>query len=468
MKTPAITPQAARLTLALQANGLMTAGALAEYLRVSQPTLSRLITALGPAVERTGAARATRYALRRNVRNLGSEWPLYRIGDSGHATSWGTLRALHGGFRFVPAGAPPIWLSGDYAHGVFSGLPFFLQDIRPEGYHGRAIAREVSSHLNVPPDPRLWTDDDLLAYLLAEGYDLPGNLILGDRALEHALRRAGAVVGEAVPEEECGAVYPLRAAAAQRGDAAGSSAGGEQPKFLGTVRRPDGTLVSVLVKFSAAEPSPVRDRWADLLRCEHLAAETLHSHGIPAARTRILEGGGRRFLEVERFDRFAGTGRRGLLTLGAVADALLDESSPDTAWTTAATQLNAAEIIDAAQARELRWRWCFGDLIGNTDMHRSNTSLWFGDTFPFSLTPSYDMLPMQFAPGAQGELSERDFSPRPPLPAIDEVWHGAASAAAGFWSAVIADPHITPGFRVLAQNAAAVVGGLIARFGRDH
>jgi hypothetical protein len=253
--------------------------------------------------------------------------------------------------------------------------------------------------------------------------------------------------------------------AAQRGEAVGSSAGGEQPKFLAGVRRADDSIVSVLVKFSAADSSVARDRWADLLLCEHLAAELLRRHGISAARTQILEGGGRRFLEVERFDRIDAAGRRGVLTIGATDDAFVDESSSDLAWPTAAAQLNRAGVIDTTAARELRWRWCFGDLIGNADMHRSNTSLWFADAFPFGLTPSYDMLPMQFAPGAQGEISERTFTPRAPVPALRDVWMEAAGVAEEFWAQVAAEKRISPAFRTIARNAATVVRKLTARFG---
>ncbi|MDE2107510.1 MAG: transcriptional regulator, partial [Patescibacteria group bacterium] len=165
------------------------ARALAEFLQVSQPTVSRWIAELGPAVERFGAARHIRYALRRNVRNLGAAWPIYRIDERGRSLAAGELRALHGGFRLVSSGNPPAWLAREYPAGIFPGLPFFLQDTAPEGYLGRSVAREVSARLGVPSDPRDWQDDDLLAYLLSEGDDLPGNLILGDRALEHALRR---------------------------------------------------------------------------------------------------------------------------------------------------------------------------------------------------------------------------------------------------------------------------------------
>lgn len=179
----------------------------------------------------------------------------------------------------------------------------------------------------------------------------------------------------------------------------------------------------------------------------------------------MLDWGGRRFLEVERFDRLRASGRRGLLTLGAIEDAFLDQTSFDWTWMTAATLLESSGLIDAAESRQLRWRWCFGDLIGNSDMHRSNTSLWFGDAMPLTLTPSYDMLPMLFAPGPQGDLGGRLFSPRPPLPALATVWPDAARAASEFWSQVTADGRISEGFRVVARGAAAEVGRLLEQFG---
>ena len=50
-----------------------------------------------------------------------------------------------------------------------------------------------------------------------------------------------------------------------------------------------GKFQAVLVKFSAAESSPVSQPWADLLACEHLALETLREQGIPVARTELLD-----------------------------------------------------------------------------------------------------------------------------------------------------------------------------------
>ena len=454
---------AGRLTLVLQAQGVAAARALAESLQISQPTLSRWIAQLGPAVERIGAARHTQYALRRSVRNFGSVWPLYRIDEQGRSHATGELRALHGGFRLVPSGVPPAWLVREYPTGVFPGLPFFLQDAAPQGYLGRAIARAVSPRLQVPNDPRDWTGDDVLAYLLTEGVDLPGYFVLGDRALEQALRRPDLLPGSAIAAADRAAVYPERAAAAQRGEHVGSSAGGEQPKFLVTVRRPTGAFVPVLVKFSAAETSPVSQRWADLLLCEHLAAEVLSAHGIASVRTEVLDAAGRRFLEVERFDRTEAAGRRGVLSLGALEDGLVTGDAAD--WSASTTLLESTGWLAADQARELRWRWCFGDLIANTDMHRANTSVRFGDEVPFRLTPSYDMLPMFYAPGAQGDLSPRFHEPRPPLPALAAVWAEAAAAAGEFWRRVATDERISAGFREVAQTSGAGLQRMLARFG---
>lgn len=453
----------ARLALAMQAQGIASARALADSLQVSQPTLSRWIARLPPQqVERFGATRNAQYALRRDVRSLGSSWPVYQIDASGRSRVAGELRALHGGFRYRPSDPVPAWLVRDYPAGAFSGLPFFLQDIGPEGYVGRAIARSASAGLNLPDNPANWNDDDLLTYLVTQGDDLPGNLVLGDRALELAVRRIHSLPQSAIPLDRRQLDYGSLANQAQRGEQHGSSAGGEQPKFLTTIRQSESSLISVLVKFSVADTSPVSERWADLLLCEHLAAEVISTRGYSAARTDVLDAAGRRFLEVERFDRTPSGGRCGLLSLAALEDGLLAGSAPD--WISSATLLSSAGLLSTAHARELRWRWCFGNLIANTDMHRSNTSVFLGHEIAFQLTPSYDMLPMLYAPGNQGELGARDFVPRPPLPAVADVWPQAAEAALDFWTRVAADSRVSGNFSHIASVAHRAVKELMTRF----
>lgn len=462
MPRPPRDPQS--LSLLLQAQGPLGARAILDSLGISQPTLSRLVAEAGSSVERIGTARNTRYALRRPVRHLGDHWSVYRIDESGRAQPWGELRALQGGFRFVAEGpASPEWIEREYANGVFPGLPFFLQDVRPQGYAGRALARNVSARLGLPASPEQWSNDDVLSCFVAEGSDLVGNIVVGDRALEMALRDAERARTNAIADDERQAAYPTRADAAQRGEVVGSSAGGEQPKFLADVAGENGEIRSVLVKFTSSDSSPVSQRWADLLCCEHLAGETLRAHSVPCARTQLLDAGGRRFLEVERYDRCNAIGRRGVVTLGAIEDALAPGTPTD--WAGASRRLANAQLINPGETRSLQWRWCFGDLIGNTDMHRANTSFWLTDNLPFALAPVYDMLPMLYAPGSQGELGERPFSPRPPLPWITEVWSDAAGTATDFWALVSPDERVSPGFREIAARCLDHIVRLRSRFG---
>jgi hypothetical protein len=146
-----------------------------------------------------------------------------------------------------------------------------------------------------------------------------------------------------------------------------------------------------------------------------------------------------------------------------VEDALADGASTD--WSAAALRLAAQDWISPEDSRTLRWQWCFGDLIANTDMHRANAAFWFGDNLPLRLAPSYDMLPMAYAPGPQGELGERSFSPRPPLAAVAEGWSEAARAAGEFWKKAADDPEISMAFRRIAAQNREVVARLLQRFG---
>lgn len=128
-------------------------------------------------------------------------------------------------------------------------------------------------------------------------------------------------------------------------------------------------------------------------------------------------------------------------------------------------RLTAGELITAEEGRALRWNWCFGDLIANSDMHRANSSFWFGDDLPFGQTPFYDMLPMLYAPGTQGDLSERVFAPRPPLASVADVWMDAARAALSFWERVAAETRISESFRVIAAKNRDVIQRQLNRFG---
>jgi DNA-binding transcriptional ArsR family regulator len=443
------------LRLRLMAHGVQSAQELARGLGVSQPTVSRQLAALGVAIERIGGGPSTRYALRRSVRGGGSQWPVYRVDAGGRIELLGLLNSLHGGFRIqFEAGAVPRWIPRDFSRfGLFPGLPFFLQDIRPQGFLGRAIARACSDSLMVPSDIRNWSDDDALAYFLSRGDDLPGDLFVGDATARRVTQLQAQLGGIAAGDR--GLAYPEYAGQAERGEVAGSSAGGEQPKFAVTVRETSGAVRHVLVKFTTAEPSAVRDRWGDLLICEHLALQTLRPQlGVDASESSLLEFSGRRFLEVTRFDRVGATGRCGVLSLGAILDANSFELAGEE-WGDVALAMSGAGLLDTEDARTVRRIWCFGRCIGNNDMHRANFSFLSRDDGPFGLAPVYDMLPMAYAPSRQGIIPGKPLPPPVAVPRFREDWEYARAAARVFWGLVREHPLVSPAFRTIADDVLA-------------
>jgi hypothetical protein len=96
-------------------------------------------------------------------------------------------------------------------------------------------------------------------------------------------------------------------------------------------------------------------------------------------------------------------------------------------------------------------------------MHFGNLSFWGRDTLPLSLTPSYDMLPMFWAPVVQGEIPERDFRPLPPTPAQAQDWLVAAEWAETFWQRLSSDDRVSSDFTAIAQRAGETVRELRAR-----
>jgi len=93
-------------------------------------------------------------------------------------------------------------------------------------------------------------------------------------------------------------------------------------------------------------------------------------------------------------------------------------------------------------------------------MHFGNLAFFLEDTLPLRVTPSYDMLPMPWSPGSQGEIIERQFAPAPPLPSMTEPWREAAGWAEDFWSRVAEDARLSPEFARIAGDARSVVAQL--------
>jgi len=454
----------ADLTQLLRLRGRLPAGELLKALEVSRATLMRRVRAAGEDVISRGSARRTTYAARRALRGSKAALPLYRVGEHGAVQELAHLDLTYPDGCAVEFKADFGWpLDDEMQAGWFDGLPYPLQDMRPQGFLGRNFARHHATLLQVPEDPTVWTDDHALHAMSLLGTDLLGNLILGEPACRQWLERVQAdppppgvqIVDDAMVPERC---EQLAVRALAQG-IVGSSAGGEFPKFETVRRLADGQIRHVLVKFSGADDSAGTQRWSDLLVCEHLASLALPTHlGVQAATTRIHRFGDRTFLEVERFDRHGLHGRSGVASWASVNGALFGLAGAP--WTEAARQLAARAWLSADDARHTALLWHFGQLIGNNDMHDGNLSFrpgTLGGRAAFRLAPAYDMLPMLYAPARGVELPPREFRPRLPLPAERELWDPAARAAVGFWQAAAGDTRISASFRVTcAANAEAL------------
>ena len=453
MASPAL--GAARLEAALRDIPPQAARALQSQLAVSQPTLSRAVSALGDRVVRIGSARATRYALVRDVGRAGHRWPLHRIDQRGTVHDIGALVALQANWWRLdsnPSGGIPV--TDPTADWTFRGLPWFLADARPQGFIGRAFARRFGPSIGAPSDPNHWSDDDVLLALIQYGSDLPGDLVVGEHALGAALRERLSATSDYITVAARGRLYADRAARALAGDLVGSSAGGKHPKFAAIVLERQGKVRHVLVKFTDRVTATAGRRRADLLICEHLAAETLQRAGVRAAATQLIEADGRMFLEVTRFDRDGAHGRRGCVSLAALE---AERSGLHDRWIDAADRLESASWLSHADAESLRLLWFFGGLIGNNDMHFGNVAMMRTPAPPLHLAPVYDMLPMLHAPTATGEIIERALLVPTPAPRHAAIWTRAAALAHEFWECVASDARVSAGFRRIARGHARSV-----------
>lgn len=456
---PVPAPTAASLLGVLRGQRVATAQGLAQALGVSQPTVSRLLAQAGDEVVKIGRARRSRYAVARQVRGLGDRWPLYRISATGQPEDFGQLVALHGGGSLLETTQLPDWLRGEFLDGLFPGLPWFLDDMRPQGFLGRVFARAYAPELGLGGDILRWSDDEVLAALLLRGDDAPGQFILGDRALERAL----SVVPTLLPAQARTDRYAWLANATLAGSEVGSSAAGEQPKFTACIETADGSPRHVIVKFSEpVESSPVARRWADLLICEHLAGVLLAEQGMLSAPSELIWSHGRLCLESTRFDRVSAHGRRGVVSLAAWSDA---HDGVRDSWSAAAGRMFRDGWLIADAVAQVEQLWWFGQLIGNTDMHFGNLSFFLDDALPLLPCPSYDMLPMCYRPGASGSLPAEVHQPKPPAPANLPFWQRAAAWAVMFWQRVGAHADISAEFHALADRNHSQVERLRERFG---
>ena len=430
--------------------GPATSAELQARFDTSQSVISRLLAELqrsGQAIA-FGRARAARYAAPREVAGK-STFPVTRVGADGVPEPFGTLRCI------APSGY--LFTDSDGRFDVFDGLPWFIADMRPQGFLGRAFPK-LHADLNLPQRIIDWTDDQVLTALALRGEDAVGDLVVG----EESLRRFIQDPPVEVPSRGIALHYERFAENAMTGTPAGSSAGGEQPKFALSIRS-SVTRRHVLVKFSDRGDSPAQQRMRDLLVCESLALDVLSaSHlGLIVPAHRLLEGRHRLFLEVERFDRTE-TGRRGVASLLAVDSHFVGRM---TTWSESAVRLRDRRLISAGDAQRIVDLEAFGRLIGNTDMHYGNLSFFREDppaSATFELAPVYDQLPMLYAP-VGGDIVDRNLGNTvlaPSAEALPNFGH-VVELASAFWARVQRQHNVSESFRTIAADNEGIVRALM-------
>jgi len=407
---------------------------------LSQSSVARRLREMEDAVVQLPMGRSIRYAATCNAFGSSDKLPLSMVDEDGNTALIAYIRPLcHGGFFLEPVSDISPLLMGENKDGLYAGLPYFLYDLRPQGFLGRLTAQAMATQSNdFPTDPRYWNTDQIGCYLISNGDDLPGNFKFGDQA---RLRVRSKPVS--VSDED----YPALADGVMGGAVPGSSAGGEQPKFTAF----NGNQAShVIVKFSPKGVQEPAVRWRDILITEYHAAKTIHDRLFPAAEIRLLEMGERLFLETRRFDRSGEYGRRPMVSL-QVADA--EFTGIGTNWPQAAHALFKKKLMSEQDALNAEALWQFGRLINNSDMHLGNLSLSL-EGEAFRLLPLYDMCSMGFAPNSGGEAQPFSFvQPEPKASGIGrDLMDTVKKAARDFWESVASDERISDEFREYLQK----------------
>ena len=445
------TPTEDRILSILRTEGPLSPAILMARLELSQSTLFRSVNAQSNRIISLGASRNRKLAALRDIRRMGSKIPLFSINEKGKISPLGNLIALHPNtfvfLRDAESTKPRF----------YPGVPFFLDELRPQGFLGRAFGQKHSD-LKLPQRIMDWNGDDILEAIAKRGEDLIGNIIAGAESFER-YQSLSQNTPEAIDGNSPGNTYVKLAQAAIDGQPAGSSVGGEQPKFGATLRRGDGETVKVLVKFSPPGKTFAAERWRDLLICEAYSLEVLRGHGFSTAEARVLEAGGRTFLETVRFDRLGPHGRRGVISLSALEN---EWSGHGKNWADSGEKLKNEGIISPEALKVIRILECFGRQIANSDRHSGNLSFFWQprnetNDEATTLAPVYDMLPMLYAPSSGGENTGKVFT----LPTYDhtllDAWNDALPMAREYWEKVQSDIRVSAEFRKIAKRNLVVL-----------
>lgn len=420
---------------ALAARGPLTSADLQQITQRSQAGVSRLLADLGGQVAPFGRARATRYGLLKSIHGSSGQQPLFITMADGRMERIGNVTLMAP--EVLHVGGPGAGLSAN------GELPWLLAPLLAQGFLGRLLAQRLAAP-GIAPDPAGWRLETQL-FAALHLHDGPGALTLGEPAHEAPVSLPADAQGEA-------AAFDALAADVARTLPAGSSAGGEQPKFLAHGSQGE----ALLVKFTPPRGTPFGERWHDLLHAEHLALQVLAEHGVPVAASRVVCSAARSYFVSTRFDRLGPRGRRHVVAIGGAHAGFVSDAY--WSWPRTAEALARQRRLPALDTAQIQALWHFGRLIGNTDMHAGNLSLWAeGQSLAqmlrgrFTLAPVYDMLPMRWRPDATLGGAP-DYAPfEPDALALDS---GARVPARAFWNALARSGDVSRGLRDVAGEMA--------------
>jgi len=415
---------------------------LSNFLRVSVSTVTRHLKELiaSDKVVRLGKGKSVRYIAIRQLRGVTQPISVRQVNTTANIVLVGNLWITHNG----------TLLETEEENIEFDGLPWFFYDLKPQGFIGRMIGKDVSRQLMLPPRTEQWNDDDILRYLILSPRETSGNFELfhGDNLTKSAAY-------EPLPRRELLERYDKhvkKPAFVEFEENGGSSAGGEQPKFNSRVC-PDGVRKVCIVKYSPPlnTGNQAAERVKDLLICEHYALEELRNFNGFAAKTDFYFSDERLYLEIERFDRIIigdTEGKRGMVSLESVIAQFVGYAGN---WAEASESLYAEGIINTADASLLKLWLAYSRCIGNTDTHNGNVSLFIDGITPDKVTPAYDILPMAYMPN-NAELPMPNVRIIKPDLIDDITWEKGRELGLNFWNRVLEDKYISTDFKAFANQ----------------
>jgi hypothetical protein len=425
----------------LAERGLLTSAALQSFTGKSQATLSRALKQLSPQVQALGKGRGAHYGLVREIMGRAAQQPIYLTDENGFSSPWGRLTFLESERLHVQTPDLAITTQGE--------LPWFLEAMKPQGFLGRLRGQAIGF---IDANSDNWSLEQTLYAILAFEQNTPGALDLG--GLEQptfSRHEVSSLVASRATQ------YDAFASNITNEARPGSSAGGEQPKFLASFTTDENLAYAhVILKFTPPRGTPFGERWHDLLHTELIALQTLAKHGFSTAKTRIVQSSQRTYLESVRFDRHGMFGKRHIVPLAPIHKAFVGGSRQN--WAASCDKLAELGHLPRQDAQTVHVLLYFGRLIGNTDMHFGNLSLAVNDMArlanpKFSLAPCYDMLTMAYKPSEfKDELGYTALEvPRQPL-GSDAPWQQALTMAKEFWETLAETEAVSVDLRNVARN----------------